>query len=283
MKEKVHHYTTIDTLALILKTKKIRFSRLDRVDDVTECKIYGQYDMSKYIFISCWTYQKEESIPQWHMYTDKMKGVRISFDKDMFNYQPIKLLNLPENKHIFKLDGESPIPFESLFTDDYIVLPVFGNKVDLERNVEYVDNPYNCYKDIVTIKTDENGISIMNISEITKLAMYKSKDWEFQREIRFALIILPGLPIPACGIMGSNYLSQMPPFIIKSIVYGIAPKIEYFDVELNQDVLDNIEVILGPLNNESNRIIVEALLSKYTKNGSLANSNLKGKIRTPKR
>jgi hypothetical protein len=33
---KIYHYTGIETLALILKTKRIRFSRFDTVDDSEE-------------------------------------------------------------------------------------------------------------------------------------------------------------------------------------------------------------------------------------------------------
>ena len=37
---KIYHYTSIETLALILKNKTIRFNRLDHVDDVDEAA-YG--------------------------------------------------------------------------------------------------------------------------------------------------------------------------------------------------------------------------------------------------
>ena len=37
--ELIHHYTTINSLALILKNKTIRFSRLDKLDDISEAKI----------------------------------------------------------------------------------------------------------------------------------------------------------------------------------------------------------------------------------------------------
>lgn len=33
---KLYHYTSLDTLALILKNKTIMFNRLDRVDDIEE-------------------------------------------------------------------------------------------------------------------------------------------------------------------------------------------------------------------------------------------------------
>jgi hypothetical protein len=84
----IYHYTNIRTLSLILKYKTLRFNRLDHVDDVSEAKIYGEYDFAKNIFVSCWTDCETESIPQWHMYTDQMAGVRISLPKDLFDYIP---------------------------------------------------------------------------------------------------------------------------------------------------------------------------------------------------
>src|SRR5690554_452828 len=178
MENKIHHYTTINTLALILKTQKIRFTRLDKVDDISESKIYKKYNLSKFLFVSCWTKQEEESIPQWHMYTDRMKGVRISLKKDMFNYQPLNPLN--DN---FIKTGEvlSPIPYESLFTDNYIILPEFLNKQKFEREVIYVNNPSEYYKNAVDIKQSDDGRTELKIKETHNLAMYKTKEWEFQK------------------------------------------------------------------------------------------------------
>ena len=36
---KIHHYTSIETLEMILKNKSIKFNRLDQVDDKAEYKI----------------------------------------------------------------------------------------------------------------------------------------------------------------------------------------------------------------------------------------------------
>ena len=52
----IHHYTNIETLALILQSKKIRLNRLDRMDDKEEAQIDAQgIPVGKYTYVSCWT------------------------------------------------------------------------------------------------------------------------------------------------------------------------------------------------------------------------------------
>ena len=75
--ESLFHYTSINKLALILSSKKIRFNRLDFVNDPHEGKTGDFGSMAMYIFISCWTKHEEENLALWNMYTDKMRGVRI--------------------------------------------------------------------------------------------------------------------------------------------------------------------------------------------------------------
>jgi len=75
----IHHYTSIENLALILKNKTIRFTRLDKVDDSEEAGLSCKnIQLSYYTFVSCWTDSEEESIPLWKMYAGKeMHGIRI--------------------------------------------------------------------------------------------------------------------------------------------------------------------------------------------------------------
>ncbi len=62
----IHHYTNIESLAMILSTKKIRFNRLDRMDDLEEgCVEAQRIPLGKYTYVSCWTEDDEESIPLW--------------------------------------------------------------------------------------------------------------------------------------------------------------------------------------------------------------------------
>lgn len=277
----VHHYTNINTLALILKNKTIRFNRLDRVDDVSEAQSFGRFNLANYLFVSCWTDSETESIPQWHMYTNGMTGVRLTFPKDLFHYRPLKP---PVNWNAHS-EGEvlSPIPFERLFTDNYIVLPNILNKEQFERKVQYVDDVAAIYKDAVDLKLDQEGHADLKIKKVGNLAGYKQKVWEFQSELRFVLFILPSLPIPGSGVPDEKYFSQLPSHVINSIISGIGPTINCFDVEINPQVLDSIVVRMGPLSTEGDRLIVESLLRQYTKNGTVQPSKLKGTIRNPMR
>lgn len=72
---KIYHYTTIDSLAMIMSSRSIKFNRLDKVDDMEERK-----EPSNYIFVSCWTeyvfVKKPEKLAElkklenevWHIY-----------------------------------------------------------------------------------------------------------------------------------------------------------------------------------------------------------------------
>lgn len=46
--KRYYHYTNIDTLALILKYKTIRFNSLENVDDLEEVKSSDLGDVGKY-------------------------------------------------------------------------------------------------------------------------------------------------------------------------------------------------------------------------------------------
>lgn len=71
------HYTTIENLCLILKSRAIRYTRLDKVNDPDE-SLTKQFPDSKYfVYVSSWTSEESESLPLWKMYSADMKGVRL--------------------------------------------------------------------------------------------------------------------------------------------------------------------------------------------------------------
>lgn len=127
---KIHQYTSTDSLALILKNKTIKFSRLDGMDDIEEEALSSLgIRLGGFVFASCWTYGEKESIPLWKMYTPFSQGVRITMDSDMFESFPVSQEEV-RTYHIACGNEEnfsSIIPIAEMFTKDYTILNTFGN------------------------------------------------------------------------------------------------------------------------------------------------------------
>jgi hypothetical protein len=266
----IHHYTTVENLSLILRSRKLRFTRLDKVDDIRE--IEGlPFEFSTYVFVSCWTYQKEESIPLWKMYTQNMRGVKISMPINMFHKTLIKAGKYENNINI-EGDLDSLLSLDQLITDNCIVVNAHNNEKSFYKNVIY-DNKYPDYYK----KSVYNFNNETRINDLFIFGKYKSEIWEFQKESRFTLYIIPLLPLNHPLINGEKKLQYEN--LNLSVLNHIQNKNEYYDLQLNEDTLRKIEITLGPLSVESDRIIVESLLSTFAKDAKLKPSNLTGCIR----
>ena len=75
--EYLYRYTSLESLALILKSRQIRLNPLDKMDDLQEQKTADVENLGKFVFISSWTEESDESIPMWRMYTDPRAGVHL--------------------------------------------------------------------------------------------------------------------------------------------------------------------------------------------------------------
>lgn len=80
----LYHYTSLETLALILAHRTLRFNSLQFVDDMEEAEAADLKHFGKFVYVSCWTREENESIPMWKMYTPDMHGVRIQLPQFPF-------------------------------------------------------------------------------------------------------------------------------------------------------------------------------------------------------
>lgn len=251
---RIYHYTNIETLALILKNKTIRFNRLDRVDDLEE----GQSECSgikvgQYIFVSCWTEDPEESIPLWRMYTDKGVGVRIGLEKDMFKtytYNDGDVINgvAMEGK------GKTHLSPDMLAMSNLFIAPCFNDGV-FYRSVRYVPNVAEAMKNAVT----RNPNGSFNF-ELSKLGAYKNLRWSFQNESRFVLNIYPK---PSRISVGEKIFAT---WLCSVLNEGIPNTINYYDLVLDNVALDSIDITLCPNMSEGNKVLVESLCKTYLNN-----------------
>lgn len=94
----LYHYTSLDTLALILTNKSTCFNTLLNVDDIDEAETSDLGQFGKYVYVSCWTDEAAESIAMWQLYTPNMHGVRIQLPVYPFKNTTIKLENCISKK-----------------------------------------------------------------------------------------------------------------------------------------------------------------------------------------
>lgn len=270
---KLHHYTTIETLALILDSKKIRFNRLTNVDDTEESDLYGKYNIAPFLYVSCWTINDVENIPLWNMYTAGMKGVRITFDDKPFHYRMLT----PDSKHRIDIQGEtySPLTLSQMFNESCFVIPNFFDKDNFGRQVEYIDEVSGMYHDAVKVTHNSDGTVNMSLESANNIAFHKNKYWQFQDEYRFTLLALPS---PDTGYT-AEAMNNMNNHAVNSIMSGQAPVNDFIDIDLCPDTLSRITVTLAPRTSYADELLVKALLQKYCPDGVLVHSSLKGKIR----
>lgn len=258
----LYHYTSIESLAMILSTRKIRFNSLTELDDLTERDCHDFKSIGKYFFISSWTNIQEESLPFWNMYTPKMKGIRIKMPLDLFNDYLITTNGVKGVKSNF---FKSIVPQNETFKDSFWILPT-SEKYLFE--VEYTDESDKLNPNIYS----ENGEKF--IISLNKIGLFKSKHWTFQSEWRFIIKIFPFIQAQETN---ENYDLLIDS--IKSIRNGRdLPFTDYF-VNINEFKFKEMEILLGPKHSDADRIIVESLISKYNPTAKLLISDLHKKIK----
>lgn len=277
---RIYHYTSIESLALILKTRKLRFSRLDGVDDVQEAQRHAEIDFGKFFFVSCWTQQAKESIPQWSMYSSKMRGVRIEMPSYPFLDAPLQIKPGWEEVVIYK-NGEarSPLSFESIWGDGYFVAPMFLNREHFAGPVEYVDNVEEAYANSIMREIKADGKVNLKINGLPFLPRKKSQDWAFQKEYRFSLFVLPSLPLPTSGSGLAEFGNQVGQHMSNSFINNVDPGIKHIDVPLSDEALKDLVVRTGPLISPGGATCVEALIHSFAPEARVEVSSLSGNIR----
>lgn len=273
----IHHYTNIESLAMILSTRKIRFNRLDRMDDLEEGRVEAQgVPLGKYTYVSCWTEEEEESIPLWNMYAGKEMGVRISLPQDMF--QDYSFLDgfcgLDVSEKCQSMDSNPisliwKIPGSEYKNKNYLIIPIESNKpTTFYQRIQYVDDVLSLTKQLAT-RVDEEVECFYNL-DWCNVGTLKHRRWEFQKESRFLIRIIP--------TNGEISLFKPQEWLAKlkdAFDTKMEPHFETYDLSLKEEVFKQLEVTLSPSITMGQRIIVESLLNQYAPNAIIAESSLK--------
>lgn len=253
--EFLYHYTNLQSLAMILQSKTIKFNCLTKVDDMEEvmCQdiIYG----GKYCFVSSWTDEDQESIPMWNLYS-KLNGVRIKLKKNPFNKFLWNDPLFPEQK------VESYLSLEQIYK--YDIFPYFPLDGEILYKVLYTDEKEKIYPKL------KNDVAFGYHVDYEKLGKYKRKLWEFQREWRYVIYLRP--------VKLSEYMKSVDhgkQCYKYNIMNNIDLPISELFLGIDVNCIKYLEVMCGPKMDRGEKILLDCLMSNYCPNGKIKESKLK--------
>lgn len=269
----LYHYTSVNTLALILKSRQIKFNSLPMVDDMEEALLKEDRKNSKYIFISAWTKEEKESIAMWEMYSQGMRGVRIRLPVHIFSQYALseeeKLYYCKDPEIARRIELNSlPVTPEKFFTSkaNYSANVLGEHFIKLEP-VEYTEDENLICPDVVVSNEHEYSINL------SRIGRYKRSCWEFQSEWRYIAVVVPG------NVLELFKMNNRMIYLFSAINANVNLPFtsDYFDIDPIK--FADMEITLGPMTNDADRVIVQALTDKFNPTAVIKESALKGKIR----
>lgn len=249
--EYLYHYTSIETLALIVSKRCIRFNCLKFVDDPEENVSSDIKQSGKLCLVSCWTDMVEDSLPMWNMYTPKMRGVKLKMKSYPFKEYPATMKNAWN-----LLDSDGNIVEESgmiSYLGDYT--SYIDEQKIMKENKAFVVPPS---PELIAVKytNDEKLLKPKIISNggfnIDRIGRFKRNCWKFQSEWRY-IILFTSFSFKDIKIQ--KKAKEL--YSVKDIPY------KNYDLELADNAFEGMEITLGPKTSEAEEIIVNAIVEKY--------------------
>lgn len=245
--KRLFHYTSINNLALILKSKSIRFGRLDFVNDPTEGLVSDFHSQAPYIFISCWTGNEEEDFALWNMYTQNMRGVRIEMCLPIFES--------------YKIGDDCNFLFsEDEYLNEEVGYFILGG-VNEPQKMKYT-NDESLLKPFI-----RNNVGL----HIASVAKYKRSIWKIEQEYRYRLEILP-----IDKHKQSEYFPDRYEYLIET---QTPPPIDSYLIRINDSAFDAMKIMYGPKMQPGDVEIIESLVAMFNPTALILGSKLTGLIR----
>jgi hypothetical protein len=256
--ERLHHYTSIETLGLILSTHKLRFSRLDTVNDPEEASAVDLPDAATLVFASCWTAQDRESLALWRMYTPSMQGVRITLPNNPFMGR--------RSPTIYDKGGAMQI-----IDSEIVVNRKAGDWGIRTRAVNGPNKIY--YTDEAKFRNvqcliDEGDRWYVQLHD---LGMTKNTYWAFEEEWRYRVLATFSEAVLEEPRLSSHPMLDLVNFpVLESALF----------VPLDPNCLADLDVLLGPCVTPGQEVLVSALISKFAPMARIQKSAINVRWRT---
>ena len=251
--EYLYHYTSIETLAHILSGRKLRFARLDTVNDPDEARTTDMEQASTLVFVSCWTAEDKELLAMWKIYAPDMQGVRLRFPSNLFlgrkRAQIVEeggaVMFIDESVDIHRKPPAPNAPIRSLYGP---------NKVLYTDDINYL---------IPNCIYEHDGFTQVILHDLGKA---KNPYWSFEAEWRFMLYAIP-------YEIRMAHDSPTREIILDLESYPVIEN-DYF-LGMDRTAIEEMTIRLGPRITLAQRLIVEALRDKYCPSVKIEESALR--------
>lgn len=266
----LYHYASLDTLALILHNRTIRFSRLDKVDDPQEQRSADSQNLGKMKLVSCWTSSDEESVPMWREYAGAECGVRIQMKSYPFKQYSVSTESLCKlsrdavlNTYGGSFDGLH-LPIEDFWDRSYHFKEM-ARSVEMLHKVQYTNDKSLLFPEV--IRSCGNG---WIEADLSALGIHKATAWSYQKEWRY---VLTGVPVGIASIIkgDAEAVKKAAEVILDRCDPGIP---SFYDLAISDEAFSSMKIVTSPKMSPGNRVILDALVQKYAPGIEVAKSTI---------
>lgn len=178
-RNRLFHYTSFRTLKKIIKNKEILFNQISRVNDGKEAKLFNNSEVSKLVFVSCFTHLNTESIPMWYIYGKNNKQrngndtVRIEFK---FKTTDIISSFIDECRASKNSTDKNIIWWKSIRSGIH-------PKIEWYYHIKTSDVVYRIQE------IEKHPIKNNEIYSLSSMGRIKRKEWQYEKETRLILVM----------------------------------------------------------------------------------------------
>ena len=220
------HYTTIDTLLAILKSKKLRLSPLSKLNDPLEERHTALLHQNKY-FVTCFSHELRESIPMWRIYCQGARGICLEFHSLDFATDML-LFSAAEQEQLIGWEFRHTTAIDVKYCDDLNML-------------------------VKTIDPLDDGIGV---SVPAASGYAKTRAWQYENETRIIAYIDVVKGNPSRFYDQENWPDNNNP---KTYNY---PKVDFIYVDISHPLLKDVSIIINPFISEAQRETIRWVIMK---------------------
>lgn len=266
MTEYLYHYTSVETLEKILENRSFRFSSLSTVDDMYEgtTKDFGNF--GRFVYVSCWTDNPNETSSLWSEYTGK-KGVRIKLPKKIFP-TVMEVPNVPYQmqEDIEKFSNAPKFPYtkgiKQLEREKGVV--VMPREIELFP-ITYTEDPLLIS---LSVFSGEDGHIKLDQQFVGR---FKSKSvWGHQSEWRYKMFAMPFSVEEFQQYSSDNSLYDR----IMKLQHTDDIPFNFADLPVDEEKFKDMEIVTSSLLDDQELRRVDELIQKYCPTAEIRKSSI---------